>query len=105
MDLPTEKMIGKKIGGVGHAFLINRKSGMRHLLKCGKRLKLFWTISLLIQISGVSYCRGAGDKSFVAGADISQFEKSRSDANAAAEYEEFQPKESRRLMISQAYHR
>ena len=30
---------------------------------------------------------GAGDKSFVAGADISQFEKSRSDANAAAEYE------------------
>ena len=31
--------------------------------------------------------RGAGDKAFVSGADISQFEKSRSDADAQREYE------------------
>ena len=31
--------------------------------------------------------KGAGDKAFVSGADISQFEKNRSDASAAQEYE------------------
>ena len=31
--------------------------------------------------------QGAGDKAFVSGADISQFEKNRADANAQAEYD------------------
>lgn len=41
--------------------------------------------------------RGAGDKAFVSGADISQFEKSRSDADAQREYEKLTSAGRRRL--------
>lgn len=86
MDLPTDKMIGEKRDGVGHLIFNNPEKRNATSLEMWQAAKIIlddFATDPEIRCLVVS---GAGDKSFVAGADISQFEKARSDANAAAEY-------------------
>ncbi|MBL24744.1 MAG: enoyl-CoA hydratase [Rhodospirillaceae bacterium] len=87
MDLPTDKMIGEKRDGVGHLIFNNPEKRNATSLEMWQAAKIIlddFSEDPRVRCLVVS---GAGDKSFVAGADISQFEKARSNADAAAEYE------------------
>ena len=86
MDLKTDKMIGEKRSGVGHLIFNNPEKRNATSLEMWQAAKVAlddFSEDPDVKCLVVS---GAGDKSFVAGADISEFEKARSDANAAAEY-------------------
>ena len=87
MNLPTDKMIGKKVGGVGHMIFNQPEKRNATSLEMWQAAKIILDDFAADPNIRCLVLSGAGDKSFVAGADISQFEKSRSDANAAAEYE------------------
>ena len=86
MDLKTDKMIGEKRSGVGHLIFNNPEKRNATSLEMWQAAKVAlddFSEDPDVKCLVVS---GAGDKSFVAGADISEFEKARSDANAAAKY-------------------
>jgi len=87
MKLKTDKMIAEKKGGVGWMTFNNpaRRNAMS--------LEMWEAVGEIMDDfmadPAVKCCvmRGAGDKAFVSGADISQFKEKRSDADAAAEYD------------------
>ena len=86
MKLPTEKMIAQKEGHVG--WMIFNNPSRRNALS----LEMWTAIGKIIaefqadKEIRVVVMAGAGEKAFVSGADISEFEKHRSTANAEEEY-------------------
>ena len=88
MDIGTERLIGRKEGGVG--WVIFNNPARRNAISVD-----MWEAipTVLSQYEAdpevrVIVLAGAGDKAFVSGADISQFEKERSSADAVQRYEE-----------------
>ncbi|MEE2689493.1 MAG: enoyl-CoA hydratase [Pseudomonadota bacterium] len=86
MKLNTEKMIGEKEGGIGWMTFNNpaRRNAMS--------LEMWEAVETILnnfeednEIK-VIVMKGAGDKAFVSGADISEFKERRNNAEAAAEY-------------------
>lgn len=87
LGLATEKMIARKGGGIG--WIMFNQPEKRNAVS----VEMWQAVA---QIAGdfaadeavrVVVITGAGEKAFVSGADISQFEKLRGDADAQAEYE------------------
>jgi enoyl-CoA hydratase len=86
MQLNTEKMIGEKEGGVGWMTFNNpaRRNAMA--------LEMWSAVEAILDefesddAIKVIVMKGAGDKAFVSGADISEFKERRNNAEAAAEY-------------------
>jgi enoyl-CoA hydratase/carnithine racemase len=97
LDLPTTKMIGKIESGVGwmifnnperrNAVSLEMWDGMSRILQ---RFEADDDVRVIV-------LAGAGDKAFVSGADISQFEKQRSSPDAIAEYDAVAGEAQRRL--------
>lgn len=87
MQLKTDKMIAEKKGGVG--WMIFNNPDRRNAVS----LEMWEAIGVIMDDFArdpeIRCCvmKGAGDKAFVSGADISQFEKMRNSAAAAAEYD------------------
>ena len=88
MDTPvaTEKLIAKKEGAIGWIIFNNPEKRNAMSLEMWEGLG-----SALIELRDDPDVRvvilvGAGDKAFVSGADISQFEKTRHNAQASEEY-------------------
>lgn len=88
MNLQTDKMQARKEGGIG--WMIFNNPERRNAVS----LEMWQAIATILEDFSqddairVVVMRGAGDKAFVAGADISQFEAKRADAAAAAAYGE-----------------
>ncbi|MGH6993769.1 MAG: enoyl-CoA hydratase [Caulobacteraceae bacterium] len=86
LDLGTDKLIGRKEGEVG--WLIFNNPARRNAVS----LEMWRAIpKVLAALEADAEVRlavftGAGEKAFVSGADISQFEKERADAAAEARY-------------------
>lgn len=86
LDLPTEKMIARKDGAVGHAIFNNPERHNAVSLEMWDALDV-----ILEQFENDADIRlvvlsGAGDKAFVSGADISKFEKERGSKDATEHY-------------------
>ena len=86
MQLDTEKMIGKKHGGIG--WMIFNNPARRNAMS----LNMWSAVEAILdefekdnEIK-VIVMKGAGEKAFVSGADISEFSERRKNADAAAEY-------------------
>jgi enoyl-CoA hydratase len=85
---PTERMIAELDGPIG--WLVFNNPSRRNAVS----LDMWQAIPEIIDAYErdpavrVIVLRGAGDKSFVSGADISEFEKNRSSAEAVARYDE-----------------
>lgn len=86
MKLETEKMIAEKDGGIGWMTFNNpaRRNAMSLDMWAGVE-------AILDEFESdndikVIVMKGAGDKAFVSGADISEFKERRNNAEAAAEY-------------------
>lgn len=86
MELGTDKILAEVEDGVGWLTFNNpeRRNAMRHEMweATGKALDAFAADPAV----RVVVMKGAGDKAFVSGADISQFEKVRKDAETAAKF-------------------
>jgi enoyl-CoA hydratase len=86
MQLNTEKMIGEKEGGVG--WMIFNNPARRNAMA----LEMWSAVEAILDefesddAIKVIVMKGAGDKAFVSGADISEFKERRNNAEAAAEY-------------------
>jgi enoyl-CoA hydratase/carnithine racemase len=86
MQLKTDKILAEKIGAVGWVTINNPER--RNAIS----LEMWQAMGTALNAYGEDddvrcvVLKGSGDKAFASGADISQFEKNRSDANAAAEY-------------------
>ena len=86
VNLNTDKMLAEKDGGIG--WMIFNNPARRNATS----LEMWQAIAAILEDFGadpavrVVVMRGAGDKAFVSGADISQFEDQRADAEAAASY-------------------
>ena len=98
MKLNTEKMIGEKEGGIGWMTFNNpaRRNAMSLDMWQGVE-------TILDEFESdddikVIVMRGAGDKAFVSGADISEFKERRNNAEAAAEYARISEGARARLM-------
>jgi len=87
MKLATDKMIAEKKNGVGWMTFNNPAR------RNATSLEMWQAIGVIMEEFSrdpdVKCCvmKGAGDKAFVSGADISQFKEKRNDADAAAEYD------------------
>lgn len=88
MQLSTDKMIGKKEGHIGWMTFNNPDRRNAMSLEMWEATAEIMTAFQNDPEIRVVVMQGAGDKAFVSGADISQFEKERSDAAAAARYAE-----------------
>lgn len=86
MKLDTDKMIAEKDGGIG--WLIFNNPERRNAMS----LEMWQATATILDDYArdpairVVVMRGSGDKAFVSGADISQFESRRANAEAAAQY-------------------
>ena len=86
MKLATDKIIARREGGIG--WLIFNNPERRNAVNLAMReamAQVFesWRANDEVR---VLIMRGAGDKAFVSGADISEFKDKRNNADAAAEY-------------------
>ncbi len=86
MKLKTEKMIAEKDGGIGWLTFNNPAKRNATSLEMWQATATILTDFEADAAIRVVVMKGAGDKAFVAGADISEFKEKRSDADAAAEY-------------------
>ncbi len=86
LELKTDKMLAEKADGIGWMTFNNPAR------RNATSLEMWQAIADILDDFGadpavrVVVMRGAGDKAFVSGADISQFEEQRADAEAAARY-------------------
>jgi enoyl-CoA hydratase/carnithine racemase len=86
MELSTDKIIAESTDGVGWLTINNPER--RNAIS----LEMWAAMQTAVTAFGADpqvrcvVMKGAGDKAFASGADISQFEKNRSDAEAAAQY-------------------
>jgi enoyl-CoA hydratase/carnithine racemase len=88
LELPTDKMIARKKGAIGHVIFNNPK---RHN---AVSLEMWDALDIILQhyetdaSIRVVVLSGAGGKAFVSGADISKFETERATEEAVARYNE-----------------
>jgi enoyl-CoA hydratase/carnithine racemase len=88
LELKTDKMLAEKAAGIGWMTFNNPAR------RNATSLEMWQAIADILGDFGgdpavrVVVMRGAGDKAFVSGADISQFEDQRADAQGAARYNE-----------------
>ncbi|MEM8950332.1 MAG: enoyl-CoA hydratase [Pseudomonadota bacterium] len=86
LDLPSDKMIARKDGAVGHAIFNNPE---RHN---AVSLEMWDALDIILEQFGddpdirLVVLSGAGGKAFVSGADISKFEQERSSKEAVDHY-------------------
>ena len=85
MELNT-KMIGEKEGGIGWMTFNNRARRNAMSLDMWQGVETILDEFESDDDIKVIVMRGAGDKAFVSGADISEFKERRNNAEAAAEY-------------------
>ena len=87
MNLPTDKMLARKEGGIG--WMTFNNPARRNALSYEMRLAILQILEDFETDASVRVIvmLGAGDKSFVAGADISQFDAMRATPEQQAEYE------------------
>lgn len=88
MDLPTDKMVAEKDGGIG--WMTFNNPARRNAISFEMRLAMLEILADFQSDDAVRVIvlRGAGDKAFVAGSDISQFDKRRATPEQQAEYAE-----------------
>jgi enoyl-CoA hydratase/carnithine racemase len=86
MKLKTDKMIAEKEGGIGWVVFNNPERRNAVSLEMWEAVGTIFDEYERDPEVRVAVMKGAGDKSFVAGADISQFEERRNNAEAAEEY-------------------
>jgi enoyl-CoA hydratase len=88
MDTPvaTEKLIAKKEGAIGWIIFNNPEKRNAMSLEMSQATAAAMEAYAKDPEVRVVIFRGAGDKAFVSGADISQFEKTRHNAAASEEY-------------------
>ena len=86
MKLNTDKMIAEKDGGIGWMIFNNPERRNAMSLEMWSAAETILTEFERDPAIRVIVMKGAGDKAFVSGADISQFEEKRSNAAAAEEY-------------------
>ncbi|WP_239451443.1 enoyl-CoA hydratase [Elioraea rosea] len=87
LTLPTEKMIARKGGGVGWIVFNQPEKRNAMSVEMWQAVETIAADFAADDAVRVVVLIGAGGKAFVSGADISQFEKLRSDAEAQAEYD------------------
>lgn len=97
MKLDTDKMIAEKDGGIGWMTFNNPERRNAMSLEMWAAAETILTEFERDDAIRVIVMKGAGDKAFVSGADISQFEEKRSNAAAAEEYSRIS--ESARMMM------
>ncbi len=86
MKLSTDKMIGKKDGHIGWMTFNNPDRRNAMSLEMWEAVAEIMVDFQADENIRVVVMQGAGDKAFVSGADISQFEKERADAAASERY-------------------
>ena len=86
MQLKTDKMIAQKEGSVGWMIFNNPARRNATSLEMWEAVETIIDDFAADPAIRVVVMKGAGDKSFVSGADISQFEEKRADAEAAKAY-------------------
>ena len=87
MKLNTEKMIAKVEDGIGWVIFNNPERRNAVSLEMWEGVQEILSAYREDPSVRVAVLTGAGDKAFVSGADISEFEKRRNSAAAAEEYE------------------
>ena len=86
MDIGVEKLIGRKDGAIGWMIFNNPERRNAVSLEMWRAIpEVLGAFEADPEVRVVVFA-GAGDKAFVAGADISQFEAERSDSTAEARY-------------------
>lgn len=88
MNLSTDKIIADATDGIGWLTINNPERRNAISLEMWAAMREAVTHFGADTAVRCVVMRGAGDKAFASGADISQFEKNRSDAEAAARYAE-----------------
>ena len=86
MELNTDKMIAEKKGGVGWMTFNNPDKRNATSLEMWQAIATILTDFEADDTIRAIVMKGAGDKAFVSGADISEFKERRNDAAAAAAY-------------------
>jgi enoyl-CoA hydratase len=86
LKLSTDKMTAEKDGGIGWMTFNNPARRNAMSLEMWEGLTEILTDFAADDDIRVIVMKGAGDKAFVSGADISQFEDKRANAEAAAQY-------------------
>ena len=86
MKLNTEKMLADKEGGIGWMTFNNPARRNATSLEMWAAIETILDDFEADPAIKVVVMKGAGDKAFVSGADISEFKERRSNADAAAEY-------------------
>jgi len=86
LKLDTDKMIAEKDGAIGWVTFNNPERRNAMSLEMWSALATILDAYEADDEIRVIVMKGAGDKAFVSGADISQFEKERADAAAAERY-------------------
>jgi enoyl-CoA hydratase len=88
MNLKTDKMLAEKHGGIGWMTFNNPARRNATSLEMWEAVDTIISDFAADESIRVVVMKGAGDKAFVAGADISQFETARASAEAADAYAE-----------------
>ncbi len=86
IELKTDKMLAEKADGIGWMTFNNPARRNATSLEMWQAIADILGDFAADPAVRVVVMRGAGDKAFVSGADISQFETQRADAEAAARY-------------------
>ncbi len=86
MNLNTDKMIAEKDGGIGWMTFNNPAKRNATSLAMWQAAAAILADFEADDAIRVIIMKGAGDKAFVSGADISEFKERRNDAKAAADY-------------------
>lgn len=88
LELKTDKMLAEKADGIGWMTFNNPERRNATSLEMWQAIAVILDDFAADPAVRVVVMRGAGDKAFVSGADISQFEDQRANAEAAARYNE-----------------
>ncbi len=86
LELNTDKMLAERADGIGWMTFNNPARRNATSLEMWQAIAVILDDFAADPAVRVVVMRGAGDKAFVSGADISQFESQRADAEAAARY-------------------
>jgi len=97
LDLPTEKMIGRIEGGIGWMVFNNPERRNAVSLEMWDGMARILRRFIEDDAVRVVVVTGAGERAFVSGADISQFEKQRSTPESIAAYNAVSGEASRLL--------
>ncbi|HUA56673.1 MAG TPA: enoyl-CoA hydratase [Candidatus Sulfotelmatobacter sp.] len=97
LKLETDKMIAEKDGAIGWVTFNNPERRNAMSLEMWSALATILDDYEADDAVRVIVMKGAGDKAFVSGADISQFEKERADAAAAERYNQISDAGRKRL--------